>query len=701
MAPQTIADLIDLSLGSPEVGAVNFNILHSVLHQLVKEVGLGDKAATPPDLSLLKTPSKQTGKGGAQNETQTVAKDGSDSSSSSVPYHAMLKRINELEGRLRVLDNPDQKQVNEDTMLLKEHGGKGVRPVSDMWTLLQTQRRSQSNEEMITKLSSMMEDLLSAHQKAKADNDQLKAKINQFNSLVEQLIKTSDELKARVDELESKERGDREDIDKLKERMQSAHDNLTRINSRLEGVPTDFSVFALKKEVDEKYSTKDELDKEMMKMMALLDKKASEADMLEVKEKLSNIPSDLMDQLDQMAKNMESLRLDRDSDADTIASLQTSLDAMQNEVDKIQAKCQFLMDEGKSTRNSVIDLDARVQTLDMIKADKETIQIEIDLKADKRALDSKIGRTLFDEKTGEIDEEIGTLKFKLGGAEEDYKKALDELLKKLDAKLDKDELGPLKEWLENKLKGLKPKLIKQEYRLDGNMELDDAAGFRKSSTYFCLSCDKKVRLNTHPVPTFPSYNPLPPSRSARPYTTYELDQIRQAQRLMHQDPDTVIQPYNRPAGGPYTSTHNKRMQKAQQIAQMIEAEETAVAAVPEVELMGVDGRIYKGRTGEGPAGMPPGIVTAGEFEPPRGDSRAGGGVELPDIQQRSGRRSAVLKSAKRSSARGHHGGQGHPQKLKPSTPVTEAQHPVHIDPDLINSQHHDPATPMEVTSVRD
>ena len=37
-------------------------------------------------------------------------------------------------------------------------------------------------------------------------------------------------------------------------------------------------------------------------------------------------------------------------------------------------------------------------------------------KADKRALDSKIGRTLFDEKTGEIDEEIGKLKLKLGGA---------------------------------------------------------------------------------------------------------------------------------------------------------------------------------------------------------------------------------------------------------------------------------------------
>ena len=72
--------------------------------------------------------------------------------SKNTPYHAMISRINQLESRLAVLDNPDHKQVNEDTMIIKEHGGKGIKPVSDMWTLLQTQRRSQSNEEMITKV---------------------------------------------------------------------------------------------------------------------------------------------------------------------------------------------------------------------------------------------------------------------------------------------------------------------------------------------------------------------------------------------------------------------------------------------------------------------------------------------------------------------------------------------------------------------
>ncbi|XP_075260743.1 uncharacterized protein LOC142352200 isoform X11 [Convolutriloba macropyga] len=685
MAPQTtLADLIDMSLGTPEVGAVNFNILHSLLHQLLKEVGLGDKAAAPIDTSVLKSAAANAT---APPTTQPDGKDGTDGKTTSTPYHAMISRINQLESRLKVLDHPDQKQVNEDTMIIKEHGGKGVKPVSDMWTLVQTQRRSQSNEEMITKLSSMMEDLLSAHQRAKADNELLKSKITSFNSLAEELIKQTEELKKRVDELEKKEANDRVDIDELKKRMQSAQENLEAINKRMEGIPTDFSVFALKKDVENNFASKEDLDREMMRVMGLLDKKASQDDMLEVQEKLRNIPNDLVEQLDQMNKNLESLRLDRDSygsiqnvheDAETLASLQNSFGIMQNEVEKLQSQCQFLMDEGKATRKSVIEVDARVQTLDMIKADKETIQIEIDLKADKRALDSKIGRTLFDEKTGEIDEEIGKLKLRLGGAEDDYRKALDELLKKLDAKLDKDELGPLKEWLENKLKGLKPKLIKQEYRLDATFDADDAAGFRKSSTFFCLSCDKKVRLNPLPIPTFPSYNPLPPSRSARPYTTYELDQIRQAQRLMHQDPDTVIHPYNRPAGGTYTTTTNKRMAKAQQIAQMIEAEETANSAAPEVELMGIDGRIYKGRTGES-GGMIPGVVH--DYDIGRAPSAAG--VELPDIQQRSGRRSAVMKSAKRSSARGQVSQQ---QKQKPSTPASEV-HPAAalIDPSLINN----------------
>ena len=39
-----------------------------------------------------------------------------------------------------------------------------------------------------------------------------------------------------------------------------------RINTRLEGVPTDFTVFALKQEVADMYSTKEQLERELKKI---------------------------------------------------------------------------------------------------------------------------------------------------------------------------------------------------------------------------------------------------------------------------------------------------------------------------------------------------------------------------------------------------------------------------------------------------
>ena len=64
---------------------------------------------------------------------------------------------------------------------------------------------------------------------------------------------------------------------------------------------------------------------------------------------------------------------------------------------------------------------------------------------------------------------------------------------------------------------------------------------------------------------------------------------------------------------------------------MIEAEEAAVGNAAEVELMGIDGRIYKGRAGDMPGGGGgiPGVIT----DLDRGMTPGPGGVELPDIQQ--------------------------------------------------------------------
>lgn len=92
-------------------------------------------------------------------------------------------------------------------------------------------------------------------------------------------------------------------------------------------------------------------------------------------------------------------------------------------------------------------------------------------------------------------------------------------------KLDKAEVEPLKLFLEERLKSFKPKPV--EIRPPAE---DYAAGFRKVliKNFSCISCDRPVDFARDGMfPPLPSTQPMPIKKSNRPYTTYELDQVRQ------------------------------------------------------------------------------------------------------------------------------------------------------------------------------
>jgi hypothetical protein len=80
------------------------------------------------------------------------------------------------------------------------------------------------------------------------------------------------------------------------------------------------------------------------------------------------------------------------------------------------------------------------------------------------------------------------------------------------------------------------------------MSEDEAAGLRKQLIRFhCISCDRPIDVQPHPFvsfiiiysiqtflfrqqPSLPANQGMRPIQSPRPYTTYELDQIRQYQK---------------------------------------------------------------------------------------------------------------------------------------------------------------------------
>ena len=59
---------------------------------------------------------------------------------------------------------------------------------------------------------------------------------------------------------------------------------------------------------------------------------------------------------------------------------------------------------------------------------------------------------------------------------------------------------------------------------------DNAAGFRRPMlrNFNCISCDRPLELmQEDAIPALPTVQALPGTRALRPYTTFELEQIRQ------------------------------------------------------------------------------------------------------------------------------------------------------------------------------
>lgn len=91
-------------------------------------------------------------------------------------------------------------------------------------------------------------------------------------------------------------------------------------------------------------------------------------------------------------------------------------------------------------------------------------------------------------------------------------------------KLDKEEVEPLKRYLESRMEFMKPKPVERP----PPEEL--AAGIRKRFlvNHNCISCDRPVKYaREEPFPPLPTIRCMPGSKSTRPYTTFELEQIRQ------------------------------------------------------------------------------------------------------------------------------------------------------------------------------
>uniref|UniRef100_W5MZJ0 DUF4795 domain-containing protein n=1 Tax=Lepisosteus oculatus TaxID=7918 RepID=W5MZJ0_LEPOC len=218
----------------------------------------------------------------------------------------------------------------------------------------------------------------------------------------------------------------------------------------------------------------------------------------------------------------------QEKNSEVITQVQHAILQLQAECEKLSSTASHLLQEHGQKQQDIAHLYKSMEILEEKKADKDRVEMDIDVKADKRALELKVSRLQFDTTTEQLNNMFQELLNKISGQEQDWQRVIEKISAEMDCKLDRIELEPLKRQLEDRWKAIRKQLQEQP---TPQYELDDAAGIRKQlvARFHCISCDRPVDMLTpgpHVV-TMPSVPSLPLHKSSRPYTVYELEQVRQ------------------------------------------------------------------------------------------------------------------------------------------------------------------------------
>lgn len=633
-----LAQMVDLALGTPEVGAVNFNVLHSLLHAMLKRLNILDVQAEIDEFDRdFLSSSKQrqisslsdidSGRG-EDSEDALSEKSASIKTRHKTPYHNLEVKVAKMSEQLEKFGSelPTYKELFERGNM----DPSANTPVADVWKYIKIQKKVDANSDGLDELHNLVDGLMKNIKKLEQENKRLNEKIGGLN--IDDLLKRLAELEKKTDEMNEKfsllptpeelaqfvtwpaledallgikrdwenmQPGERVVVEISSQTDPPSRPVSSRPLSRMSTASSGPSAEVL--DVLEKLGKLSESHDALTKRVEALEE--------EIKNKLDksalenlNLSGDLLEQLSKLKEELDALAQAREKDSDALSRAQQAILQLQAEVEKLHSTTKDIIEENSNRAQQIESLIQHCDKLQETKADKEYVQMEVDVKADKRSLDNKVNHSLFDSTTNEINKMIKDILDKLAGHEESWNSTIKKFADDIDGKLDRLELDPLKEWLESRLKALNDKLRRQQAQVEWTE--DDAAGIRKQliQRFHCISCDRPVDLvPTGPVPSLPTTNGLPPTRSPRPYTTFELDQIRQhAKSFANSGEVTDFYATNRACGGSHTMTYpNKRITRLSHLSHLFREEDGTVFPIykEEVDVQGADGHIYKGRMG--------------------------------------------------------------------------------------------------------
>ena len=153
----SLSQMVDLSLGTPEIGSVNFNVMHTLLHAIIRNLKIADVKADidERDRDFLATSKIRVGStlsdaDSARGESEDGFSEKSVPPFRPTPYHSMEIKVEKLAQQFEQLNQlPSTMDLFARTIKSKETS---VNPVADMWQYMQMKKRVDANEEGVGKV---------------------------------------------------------------------------------------------------------------------------------------------------------------------------------------------------------------------------------------------------------------------------------------------------------------------------------------------------------------------------------------------------------------------------------------------------------------------------------------------------------------------------------------------------------------------
>ncbi|NWS57912.1 QRIC2 protein, partial [Chunga burmeisteri] len=179
-------------------------------------------------------------------------------------------------------------------------------------------------------------------------------------------------------------------------------------------------------------------------------------------------------------------------DEELLRCIQATVVQVQGDCEKLSSVMGNLLDDHHQKQKDIEALFQSLEKLEKEKADKEDLELGIGVKADKTALASKVSRAQFDASMERLNEVIQEMLSRMTGQEQGWHEVQQQLSEQINSKLDRLELGPFCEQLEEHWKSI----LEQLKEKAPPIEADNAAGIKKQllANFHCMSCDRPLSV---------------------------------------------------------------------------------------------------------------------------------------------------------------------------------------------------------------